>query len=212
MSAGGRATRRPPPIGALALTAIVACAHPSGSATGSAPTPAAPPAAAAAPPPSSSAAAPRAVDPERCYSRDRVPVVPPGQTAAAQGSLFGRDTALGPGASNPNGGSSAPGADLDKEIVRRIIRRHINEVKACYEPALSAHPYLAGTITVAFLIPPSGIVSETHVARSTMGYPAVEECVARAMCGWEFPRPLDGRSVVITYPYKMSPAPPADGP
>jgi hypothetical protein len=30
--------------------------------------------------------------------------------------------------------------------------------------------------------------------------------VARTMCGWEFPRPLDGQSVVINYPYKLTPA------
>jgi outer membrane biosynthesis protein TonB len=124
--------------------------------------------------------------------------------------VFGRDTALAPDLSDPSAGNTAAAqaqrGDLDKEIVRRIIRRHINEVKACYDTELAAHPYLGGTITVAFLIPASGIVSQTHVSKSTMGYPAVEDCVARTMCGWEFPRPLEGQSVVINYPYKLTPA------
>ncbi|HEY7372910.1 MAG TPA: AgmX/PglI C-terminal domain-containing protein [Polyangia bacterium] len=192
------------PLAAALACGAGACAHPATTAAPGASAPAASPPPAASSPPV--AAAPNGVDPALCYSRDRAPTVPPGQTRAAAGSLFGRDTALAPGALAPDGSQPSPGADLDKEIVRRIIRRHINEVKVCYDKELAAHPYLGGTITVAFLIPPSGIVSQTHVSQSTMGYPAIEDCVGRTMCGWEFPHPLDGRSVVINYPYKLSPA------
>src|SRR5436305_8243038 len=39
---------------------------------------------------------------------------------------------------------------LDKEIIRRIIRRHINEVKYCYEQELTKKPELGGRIMVQF--------------------------------------------------------------
>ena len=41
---------------------------------------------------------------------------------------------------------------LDKEIIRRIIRRHINEVKYCYEQELTKQPELGGRIMVQFTI------------------------------------------------------------
>ena len=41
---------------------------------------------------------------------------------------------------------------LDKEIIRRIIRRHINEVKFCYERELVKSPNLMGRVMVQFTI------------------------------------------------------------
>ena len=46
----------------------------------------------------------------------------------------------------------------NKEIIRGIIRRHIDDVKACYEQGLSDHPDLAGRINVQFTIAASGQV------------------------------------------------------
>jgi TonB family protein len=146
--------------------------------------------------------APAKVDPAICYLGDRALVVPPGPAVPPHsGSIFGRDSPPAPATEGP---SAFP--DLDKEIIRRTIRSHINQVKACYESGLATRPTLGGTIVVEFLIPPSGAVSQTRVASSTMGAPAVDECVARAMCGWQFPRPLSGGSIAITYPYKLTPS------
>ena len=50
--------------------------------------------------------------------------------------------------------------NLDREIIRRIIRRHINEVRFCYEQQLAAHRELAGRMVVQFNIAPSGQVLE----------------------------------------------------
>jgi TonB family protein len=174
--------------GAVALAAA-ACVRPGGPATV---TPAPVP-----------IAAPEKVDPAVCYLHDRSLAVPPDNPGPpVTGSIFGRDSALAPADAGP---LATPGPALDKEIIRRIIRRHINEVKACYEAELVARPTLGGTISVEFLIQPSGFVSQTRVAKSTMGAPAVDDCIARAMCGWQFPRPLNGGSIVITYPYKLTP-------
>ena len=35
---------------------------------------------------------------------------------------------------------------LDREIIRRTIRRHINEVRFCYEQELSTHRNLGGPL------------------------------------------------------------------
>jgi len=47
---------------------------------------------------------------------------------------------------------------LDKEIIRRIVHQHMNEVKFCYDQELARRPTLAGRISVQFAISPVGQV------------------------------------------------------
>jgi len=113
------------------------------------------------------------------------------------GSMFGPDTALAPG--------EKVAGDMSKAIVRRIIRRHINEVKACYEQELSRQPDLAGKIDVQFTIAASGEVVASQLARSTMGNARVESCTVEAVRRWQFAKPLGGGVIVITYPFVLTP-------
>jgi TonB family protein len=95
---------------------------------------------------------------------------------------------------------------LDKEIIRRIIRRHLNEVQYCYEQELTRTPTLGGRITVQFTIAPSGQVVASLLKNSTVGSTHVENCTVQAVRRWEFPRPLDGGSATVTYPFVLTPA------
>ena len=52
---------------------------------------------------------------------------------------------------------------LDKEIIRRIVRRHLNEVRYCYEQALTKQPKLDGRLVTQFTISGNGVV----IARSS---------------------------------------------
>jgi len=90
---------------------------------------------------------------------------------------------------------------LDREIIRRVIRRHINEVKYCYQKELSANPYLSGTILVKFTIGSAGLVTASGILRSTVGNTRVEQCIAHAIRRWRFPRPRGGGSVQVSYPF-----------
>jgi TonB family protein len=90
---------------------------------------------------------------------------------------------------------------LDKEIVRRIIRSHVNEVKYCYEVELLRHNDLAGRIAVNFTIAPTGQVAAALVQSSTMNNPRVESCLVGAVRRWEFPKPTGGGLVIATYPF-----------
>jgi TonB family protein len=92
---------------------------------------------------------------------------------------------------------------LDKEIVRRIIRNHINEVKYCYELELLRHDDLAGRIAVNFTITPTGQVAAAMVQSSTMNNPRVESCLVGAVRRWEFPKPVGGGLVIATYPFSF---------
>jgi len=118
---------------------------------------------------------------------------------AVLGSLIG---------SPPDGGAPAqPRGSLDKEIIRRIIRRHINDVKWCYEQELVAKPLLAGRILVKFTIGASGDVIASELQHSTMGNPRVESCTVQAVRRWQFPKPLGAGSVIVSYPFVLTPTP-----
>jgi metallo-beta-lactamase class B len=177
--------------GLVAFMAIQgACAHPPPA---SAPT--APPPLATTPPPAPASAPPKAAAPDI--------------------SIFGSDTALPDnvlgGLVNPDGtavpaGSSAlPPGSLDKEIIRRVIRRHINEVKYCYESQLTTIPDLLGRITVRFTISATGDVIASVLESSTMRNAAVESCTVQAVGRWQSPKPLGGGIVIVSYPFVLAP-------
>lgn len=103
-------------------------------------------------------------------------------------------------------GKHTVSGDLDREIVRRIVRAHINEVRSCYNTGLSDDPNLSGKIEVEFTVSSTGKVSESKVDSSTLDdEQAVAKCVAKAVKRWKFPKPGDGKDVVISYPYSLEP-------
>jgi TonB family protein len=93
---------------------------------------------------------------------------------------------------------------LDKEIIRRIIRRHVNEVKFCYESELTKKSNLSGRISVQFTIAGTGQVIASVLQSSTMGNLRVESCVVQAVRRWEFPKPVAGGIVIVSYPFNFS--------
>jgi TonB family protein len=95
---------------------------------------------------------------------------------------------------------------LDKEIIRRIVRRHLNEVRFCYEQALAGHPGLAGRVVVQFSIAPTGRVLASFLQSSSLGVVAVDACVVNAVKRWEFPEPRGGGLVMVSYPFQLAPA------
>lgn len=94
---------------------------------------------------------------------------------------------------------------LDTEIVRRIIRRHISEVRYCYEQELTRNPDLVGRIVTQFTIGSSGQVIASVLQSSTMQNARVENCVVQAVRRWEFPKPLGGGIVIVSYPFVLTP-------
>lgn len=103
-------------------------------------------------------------------------------------------------------GTAEVRGSLDKEIIRRIIRRHINEVKFCYERELVKSPNLMGRVMVQFTISAQGSVLASLVQSSTMNNVPTEQCIAAAVRRWEFPKPQGGGIVVVTYPFVLKSA------
>ncbi|MCX4244112.1 AgmX/PglI C-terminal domain-containing protein [Paraliomyxa miuraensis] len=94
---------------------------------------------------------------------------------------------------------------LDKDIIRRIVRAHINEVRYCYTMGLTKDPALAGKVEVSFIISPSGSVSSATVASSTLTDSTVDYCIAKAVKRWKFPKPTGGGVVAVKYPFVLEP-------
>jgi pSer/pThr/pTyr-binding forkhead associated (FHA) protein len=100
-------------------------------------------------------------------------------------------------------GAAMVKGSLSKEVIRRIVHRHINEVKFCYERELAARPDLAGRVSIKFIIMGTGAVQMAAVAESTIGNPNVENCIAQAVRRWTFPQPEGGGIVIVTYPFQL---------
>jgi hypothetical protein len=93
---------------------------------------------------------------------------------------------------------------LSKEVIRRVIQRHINEVRFCYEQELNQRPDLQGRVTVKFIISPSGAVQSALVSETTLGAPRPEQCIAQAVRRWTFPSPEGGGIVIVNYPFMLT--------
>jgi TonB family protein len=92
---------------------------------------------------------------------------------------------------------------LSREVIRRVIRRHINEVRFCYEQELAQRPDLSGRVTVSFIISATGAVQTSSVANTTLNNARVEGCVAQAVRRWTFPAPDGGGAVLVNYPFVL---------
>jgi len=95
---------------------------------------------------------------------------------------------------------------LSKEAIRRVVRRHLNEVRFCYEDELRQRPDLDGRVAVRFIISQTGSVQSATIANSTVGSPSVDNCIAQAVRRWAFPSPEGGGVVVVTYPFTLTSA------
>ncbi len=92
--------------------------------------------------------------------------------------------------------------ELDKAIVRRYLKRHVNELSYCYEKQLQNKPTLSGTVGAKFAIGADGNVIE---AAADGVDPEVSRCFADVIHAIEFPKPKSG-SAVVSYPFQVKPA------
>jgi TonB family protein len=95
---------------------------------------------------------------------------------------------------------------FDQGIVRRVVRRHQNEVRLCYERELLHTPGLQGRVVVRFAISPAGEVGASAIQTSTVNSANVEECIVEAVRRWEFPKPRDDDGVMVSFPFLLKAA------
>jgi hypothetical protein len=128
------------------------------------------------------------------------------------GSGTGSGYGTGSGGMGKGGGSPAASigtptvtGDLDKDIIRRYVRRKLPHIRYCYEKALLADPALEGTVRVSFVITQTG---QAQNASATGLGDSVSGCVARLIETIQFPKPKGGGIVHVSYPFTFRPPSP----
>lgn len=117
---------------------------------------------------------------------------------------------------------------LSREVIRRVIWVHVNEIKFCYQQALSRQPMLAGRLTAVFQINPQGRVQSLALRDSEIPplllpgpgssppivakalplsqAPQLLSCIGDALRIWEFPpTPYYSGTTEISYPFVLKP-------
>lgn len=106
----------------------------------------------------------------------------------------------------PRIGKATVRGALDKDIIRRVVRAHINQVSHCYNQGLVRDPTLQGRVAIQFTIGGTGKVPVSVVSSSTLKDKSVGNCIASAVKRWKFPKPQGGATVMVTYPFVLNPS------
>lgn len=94
---------------------------------------------------------------------------------------------------------------LDRSLIDEVIKRHMNQIRYCYQRELTKNHGLQGKVVIKFVIAKDGSVSSASVKQSTMGSPAVEQCISSRFMHMQFPQPVGGGIVIVSYPFLFSP-------
>ncbi len=126
-------------------------------------------------------------------------------SGAGTGSASGRASGSGAGTGSSAEPDSAEQvrATLDADSVRMVVSHHMPQVRACYDRALKQQETIRGVVEVQFEVTAKGRVSEAKVHRNTTGHAGLGNCIAYAIKGWRFPRPVGG-DVTFIYPFVFS--------
>ncbi|HSG05587.1 MAG TPA: AgmX/PglI C-terminal domain-containing protein [Nitrospiria bacterium] len=89
------------------------------------------------------------------------------------------------------------------ESIAEVVESYKGSLHFIYNKALRTNPTLRGTVTIEFILAPSGGVLECRVASTTMDDPEFEEALVKRVLGWKFPAVEEGE-VTITYPLVFS--------
>jgi hypothetical protein len=91
---------------------------------------------------------------------------------------------------------------LDTATVGRYVKRNSQKLSYCYEKELLSKPTLQGVVTAEFTIGADGLVKVSSAAGVDK---QVEACVANVIKDIEFPKPVRGREVNVSYPITYQP-------
>ena len=90
---------------------------------------------------------------------------------------------------------------LDKSIIDRIVKKHLPQIRYCYQKELNKNPKLFGKMVVKFVIAKDGSVSSSSTKSSTLKSPIVENCIHSRFMRMRFPQPKGGGIVIVSYPF-----------
>jgi hypothetical protein len=98
------------------------------------------------------------------------------------------------------------GQCMDKELIRKVIASHRDQVRYCYEQALQTSPSLAGKVGVSFVVASGGSVPTAKVESSTVRDGSVGDCLVSRIRTWVFPVGKGAGGYRVTYPFVFKPS------
>ena len=128
-----------------------------------------------------------------------------GSGASGYGAGGGSFGAKGEGGIGIVGGDAIILGALDRSLIDEVIKRHMNQIRYCYQRELTKNPSLAGKIVVKFVIAKDGTVSSASKKNSSMNNAGVEQCVVGRFMRMQFPEPKGGGIVIVSYPFTFLP-------
>lgn len=127
-------------------------------------------------------------------------VVPNGAPPAKAASAGRASPQIQPG--RPSLKITTTSGPLDADIISRISRAHLAEVRHCYAMGLQHDPTLRGSLTVVWTITQEG--RATGVAVAGPGFDTVvDACTVASVGRWKFPKTREPTAVLGTF--KLSP-------
>ncbi len=93
------------------------------------------------------------------------------------------------------------GTCMDKELIRKVINSHRDQIRFCYEQALIQAPSLGGKVAVQFFVATAGSVSTARVAQSTADNQLLSDCLVSRVRTWQFPVAKGAGGYSVTYPF-----------
>lgn len=124
-----------------------------------------------------------------------------GSGASGYGAGGGNFGAKGEGGIGTVGGDPIILGALDRSLIDEVIKRHMNQIKYCYQRELTKNPSLAGKIVIKFVIAKDGTVSSASTKETTMNNGAVQSCIEGRFMRMQFPEPKGGGIVIVSYPF-----------
>lgn len=89
---------------------------------------------------------------------------------------------------------------MSREMVKRVIDQHLQEITFCYETALMSNPSILGRIVFEWKILMDGSVGEIRIVASSINSHEIHDCIKSAIKSWRFPKP-QGTEVIVSYPF-----------
>lgn len=93
---------------------------------------------------------------------------------------------------------------IDENLFERTIRSKIATITHCYRQGLAVNPDLKGTVSFEMKVSPRGRLKRAKVLWSDFDLPAIHQCMIRGLKSVRYPKPANGKTATIIYPFTFS--------
>ncbi len=90
---------------------------------------------------------------------------------------------------------------MDKEAIRKVVRRNLRQLRTCYERLAQRNSNISGRIDFNWTIISNGRVGEVKVTKTQINDARTLDCMKRRLSSWRFPDPPEGVIGDINYPF-----------